>query len=535
MRRIRAFAPVFVFLLVLAACGPQATEAPASPPAAELPTEEAPATEAPATEPPTEAATEASVVPAVLAEPVLEVGSEYLFIHGGRLIGVPGGVFTMGDGAPDSPVHEVDVGGFWMDQTEVTNRMYGLCVAIGECSPPNAADNPGFPDPLLANRPVVGVTYDQAATYCKTFKMRLPTEAEWEKAASWDPNQQIKFTYPWGEQTPTCTLENAGGCVGKTTNIQDHPNGASPYLAVDMAGNVSEWTADWYSASSITKDPADNPTGPADGTKRVVRSAGFAMPFFQTPVARRFSALPTDHRNDLGFRCVTTDPSAFAPFCEALQLTGLGPDGQPTGNPAQGKCEPPKIQQVPFCGGQPTIVNFDPPGGSFSAPGCTPTGNPDQYLCSPGDAPGPLSGCGPCQITDPGDWQCPPHYVVDGAGCRWDGTGTTGQECLPGMNYDPVTQCCAFAPGTAGDLGCPAGWYPYLDGCATDWVGMPLCTFIPVPVVYGDACGPDDDEPQCDPRTNPNCPPPGQCPPGCTPDPQAPNGCRCPNGPSTAP
>jgi len=493
-------------LILLSACGPKATEEAGTEVATEAAETEVPATEVAGTEPATEVAVD-------LAGPAMEVGSTYLFIDGSILVAVPGGAFVMGDGGKDNPVHEVTVGDVWMHQTEVTNRMYGLCVAIGECSPPSVEDNPTFSDPLYANRPVVGVTYDQAAKYCKTFEMRLPTEAEWEKAASWDPETQEKYVYPWGDGQPTCGLENAGVCEGKTTDITEHPDGASPYLAVEMAGNAYEWAADWFVAS-LGAEAVENPLGPELGTKRSVRSAGYSTPFYNTAVARRWSALPTEHREDLGFRCVTEDPTEFAPMCVQLALTGLGPDGKPTGNPPSGHCDPPAINQVPFCE-SPTIVNFDPPGGEFSAPGCTPTGNPNQYLCDPADGPGPLTACGPCTLDDPGDWQCPEHYVKSGAGCTWDGSGTIGKGCLPGYNYDPVTQCCSATPGSAVDLGCPTGWSEFMDGCALMWAGgVPLCK-KDVPIVYDlSGCGPDDGQPGCDPETDPNCvPTDGECPP----------------------
>jgi formylglycine-generating enzyme required for sulfatase activity len=196
------------------------------------------------------------------------------------MVYVPAGNFIMG--SPDNagfddehPQHVVYLDSFWIDKTEVTNRMYDLCVRAGGCTEPH--DNGSFTHSRYYGSseyddyPVIYVDWDQANTYCAWAGGRLPTEAEWEKAARGTDGR----TYPWGNNVPTCSLANFEGCASDTTAVGSYPAGASPYGALDMAGNVWQWVADWYGASYYASSPAKNPTGPSSGTDRVVRGGSW--------------------------------------------------------------------------------------------------------------------------------------------------------------------------------------------------------------------------------------------------------------------
>ncbi|HEY9151341.1 MAG TPA: SUMF1/EgtB/PvdO family nonheme iron enzyme, partial [Anaerolineales bacterium] len=216
---------------------------------------------------PTPTATPVKVVP-----PPIQIGANYPYVDGATLVAVPSGSFMMGDPkGKDNPQHEIAVGDFWIYSTKVTNAQYKFCFDVGYCTSPDGTDNPNFGDPAYANKPVVGVMYDQAATYCKFAHARLPTEAEWEKAAR-GPDGNI---YPWGNDKPTCDLSNFGQCVGDLTSVTNYPKGKSVYGAFDMEGNAFEWVADWYDANYYVASPSNDPLGPESGAQRVVRSAAF--------------------------------------------------------------------------------------------------------------------------------------------------------------------------------------------------------------------------------------------------------------------
>jgi len=194
-------------------------------------------------------ATETSVVANPPTEPALEVvtmtGDDDMI-----LVYVPAGKFTMGsdNGEEDEkPAHTVTLDAFWIDQTEVTNGMYSICVKAGDCKEPSITTE--YFDPNYANHPVVYVSWEDANAYCTWADRRLPTEAEWEKAASWNEVNQTKSIYPWGDNID-CSLANYydgnKDCIGTTTAVGSYPDGASPYGAWDMAGNVSEWVSSLY-------------------------------------------------------------------------------------------------------------------------------------------------------------------------------------------------------------------------------------------------------------------------------------------------
>ncbi|NLI41381.1 MAG: SUMF1/EgtB/PvdO family nonheme iron enzyme, partial [Caldisericales bacterium] len=164
------------------------------------------------------------------------------------MVYVPAGEFEMGDedGALDEqPVHTVYLDEYWIDQTEVTNGQYERCVAADSCTVPKSSYS-STRDSYYGNRsyadyPVIYVDWNQADAYCKWAGGRLPTEAEWEKASRGTDGRD----YPWGDSIDE-NHANYDGNIGDTSEVGRYPKGASPYGALDMAGNVWEWVSDWY-------------------------------------------------------------------------------------------------------------------------------------------------------------------------------------------------------------------------------------------------------------------------------------------------
>jgi formylglycine-generating enzyme required for sulfatase activity len=214
------------------------------------------------------------------------------------LVYVPAGEFKMGDevGSEDElPAHVVNLKAFWIDQTEVTNAMYAACIAAEGCSPlaGSSADLSANPD-----FPVQGAAWQEATAYCAWAGRRLPTEAEWEKAARGTDGR----LFPWGDEAPTENLTNFAQLHAGIVAVGSFPAGASPYGALDMAGNVYEWVVDWYGEDYYANSPAENPTGPESGIQRVLRGGAWNSRADNLRSANRFWGFPG--RNDFdGFRC----------------------------------------------------------------------------------------------------------------------------------------------------------------------------------------------------------------------------------------
>jgi len=172
----------------------------------------------------------------------------------------------------ERPQREVFVGPFWMDETEVTTDQYKRCVAAGVCTEPITRDL--YDAPNKGNHPMVLISWEEAARYCEWigdgtgWPARLPTEAEWEKAASWDPATQTKRLYPWGNEYDRTRIPIGNRVVA----VGSYPQNASAYNILDLAGNALEWTNDWYSRDYYSDpDPQPDPTGPESGDYRVMR------------------------------------------------------------------------------------------------------------------------------------------------------------------------------------------------------------------------------------------------------------------------
>jgi formylglycine-generating enzyme required for sulfatase activity len=223
---------------------------------------------------------------------------------------VPAGEFLMGSADADSgadsdekPQRKVYLDAFKIDRTEVTNAMYAKCVQAGACRTPASSGsgkkNSYYGDSQYANYPVIHVSWNDAQAYCMWAGGRLPTEAEWEKAARGADGR----TYPWGNEPPDKQRCNFNRDVGDTTPVGVYPAGASPYGALDMAGNVWEWVADRYQADYYAVAPARNPPGPAAGDSRVLRGGSWGCGQWLVRAAGRDRNDPVVRNVNLGFRC----------------------------------------------------------------------------------------------------------------------------------------------------------------------------------------------------------------------------------------
>jgi formylglycine-generating enzyme len=253
-------------------------------------------------------------VPAVTVAEGLE--KEVKGKDGAPMVLIPEGSFPMGvphgdrDGGRDEyPRHDVFVNNFYIDKFELTNGRYLEFVKATNHrvpqNPKNATRNLWQGDTItesLTDRPVVNVDWADANAYCQWAGKRLPTEAEWEKAAKGTADRR----FPWGNVEPTNKHLNFNQqWIGEKTlmPVGSYEAGKSPFGVYDMAGNVWEWVNDWYDAKYYEKSPAKNPTGPESGTKRVLRGSGWQN---ETPTVRIFTRVdsdPTIRNESTGFRC----------------------------------------------------------------------------------------------------------------------------------------------------------------------------------------------------------------------------------------
>jgi formylglycine-generating enzyme required for sulfatase activity len=151
------------------------------------------------------------------------------------------------------------------------------------------------------DHPVVRISWQDALDYCTWVNTRLPSEAEWEKAAKGEENQ----TYPWGD-TGACEFGNFSGCVGSSSAVGSYPEGKSVYGALDMSGNVWEWVADWYDAAYYEISPQENPAGPGNGSSRVLRGGSWYFDQFFARVSNRHYDYPFTTSFNYGFRCASS-------------------------------------------------------------------------------------------------------------------------------------------------------------------------------------------------------------------------------------
>jgi formylglycine-generating enzyme required for sulfatase activity len=243
-----------------------------------------------------------------------------------RMVPVPAGTFRMGspEGVGDDdehPAHDVTLSAYCIDKTEVTVKAYAACVADGRCVSAHVEVSPFCNRDDRPDHPITCVDWNQATTYCAWMGKRLPTEAEWEYAARGSDGR----AYPWGNDAPSAKRLNACGseCVAMgrrvlgrdwhamydasdgwetTAPVGSFPAGASPFGALDMAGNVWEWTSDWY--GDYEAAAATNPRGPNAGSARVNRGDGWHGHLASNVrAAIRSANTPELRSNSMGFRC----------------------------------------------------------------------------------------------------------------------------------------------------------------------------------------------------------------------------------------
>ncbi len=229
-------------------------------------------------------------------------GSTMIGADGMILVFVPAGEFIMGsDEYPDAQASTITLDSYWMDQTEVTNKMYAQCVSDGTCQPPlnQSSETRGiyFDNPEFNNHPVIYVDWNMAQTYCESVDRRLPTEAEWEKAAR-ATNGRV---YPWGNTTPNENLLNFNNDIGDTTEVGKYPEGVSFYGALDMAGNVWEWVSSVY--EPYPYDANDGRENLSSADVRGLRGGSWGYIDLDVHSAYRYGATPSYTGQSVGFRC----------------------------------------------------------------------------------------------------------------------------------------------------------------------------------------------------------------------------------------
>ncbi|MFC1888585.1 SUMF1/EgtB/PvdO family nonheme iron enzyme [Thermodesulfobacteriota bacterium] len=252
---------------------------------------------------------------------------------GSEMTSIPAGEFIMGSDpgeghADEEPEHVVTLSAYDIDVYEVTNAEFAEFLnAYGSNNSPEGLEmldaddmdrhiffdvDSWVAEAGYEDHPVIEVTWYGANTFCEYFGKRLPTEAEWEKAArggcevGGDPGDcedpDDERTYPWGEGID-CGRANYSGCVEDTMPVGSYPDGVSPYGVHDMAGNVWEWVADKYHSGYYSISPPEDPTGPVTGLYRNLRGGSWAVTTTILRIANRNYSSPVDSNFNDGFRC----------------------------------------------------------------------------------------------------------------------------------------------------------------------------------------------------------------------------------------
>lgn len=216
----------------------------------------------------------------------------------------------------EQPRHLVKLDAYYIDKYEVSNSQYKKFLDItGYKEEPKYWRDPKFRQP---NQPVIGVTWENANQYAIWTGKRLPTEAEWERAAV----GIFGNIYPWGNEFDENKL-NFDLRIGRTTNVAGFPNGATASGIMNLAGNAAEWVADWYAPDYYAQSPGDNPPGPATGTARVYRGGSWnewRLKNLGVRCAKRYHAPPDTRLANLGFRCaMDADPQLIKNYLVSVE------------------------------------------------------------------------------------------------------------------------------------------------------------------------------------------------------------------------
>jgi len=221
---------------------------------------------------------------------------------------IPAGEFTMGSNKGndnEKPAHQIYLNSYYIDKYEVTNAQYEACVKVSKCTVPHEIKSSirgnYYGNHEVDNYPVIYVDWTQAKAYCEYAGKRLPTEAEWEKAARGTDGRM----YPWGNELPNCSRLNYRGednsCLEDTRSIGDYPSGASSYGVMDMAGNVREWTSSNYKPYPYKID--DGREDLYSNNLKVVRGGAWSFSSDYISVSHRFNLDPSYNDDNTGFRC----------------------------------------------------------------------------------------------------------------------------------------------------------------------------------------------------------------------------------------
>jgi formylglycine-generating enzyme required for sulfatase activity len=236
-------------------------------------------------------------------------------LDGALVVYIPAGKFLQGSSGSDQdaqtnekPQRSVTINGFWIDLNKVTNGMYHRCELDMGCKAPNKNNWPVLGDakgyynnPAFDDYPVVNVTWSQAKDYCTWAGRRLPTEAEWEKAARGTDGR----IYPWGDQKPNDQLLNYANNLTHTNRVGLYPDGTSPYGVLEMAGNTLEWVSDMYDEIYYAYAPLNNPIGPTKSgiDMRVIRGVSWKLDESHARAASRQGKWILNFDEQTGFRC----------------------------------------------------------------------------------------------------------------------------------------------------------------------------------------------------------------------------------------
>lgn len=330
IKRLRAPGPVWIggivgigILILAAVFGLPALKAKSTPtpvvfptwtsPASTLTFTSVPATQSQTSTPASSPTTTEEVTPTMTTIPT--PASAIKDAKGTEMVLVSSGIFKMGCNKGvlcEGPAHVVNLDSYYIDTYEVTNAQYLACEFDQQCNQPR--NTRYYDSPSFRNHPVVFVTWSMAANYCAWRGARLPTEAEWEKAARANGTEMLY--YPWGNRfngdlLNFCDINCAQSGKNKSYNdgfsdtapVGIYEGGKSPYGAYDMAGNVIEWVADWYDKDYYFISPSNNPLGPESGTHRVLRGGSWYSNQNYVRTFVRTSLSPTVAYNYVGFRC----------------------------------------------------------------------------------------------------------------------------------------------------------------------------------------------------------------------------------------